>query len=183
MSIPSLSSVMGIDMRNTYRYIHELVYRKIIYKEWGKQMRFNNNYETWVDATKIHTTTTETEVKSVKQVVLNDITLNDTVVVSTKPIKPKKEKKEFDKSIVTESFWKFWNGYPKVRRYNLPIAFDIWKEVNPNGSISDKILEALDTFKASDNWIKENGKYIPAVINFLKHRRWETLPEPKEDWR
>ena len=35
------------------------------------------------------------------------------------------------------------------------------------------LLEAIETWKHTDQWNKEGGKYIPYPAKWLKERRWE----------
>lgn len=63
----------------------------------------------------------------------------------------------------------FWEVYP--RKEDKANASVIWKELNPE----EKKLatDNVRTRATSKDWIKENGKYIPLPVNYLKGKRWE----------
>ena len=43
----------------------------------------------------------------------------------------------------------------------------------------DVVLKSLSLFKVSDEWKKDNGKYIPHPSTWLNQRRWEDDVKPK----
>jgi len=84
---------------------------------------------------------------------------------------------------------------PKVPLNGDGISFDVFWEAYPNraGGKGGKVipekkwssmteeekkscLESLDKYKKCDDWIKENGKYIPLPSTFLNQKRWEGAP-------
>ena len=40
------------------------------------------------------------------------------------------------------------------------------------------VLKSLSLFKVSDEWKKDNGKYIPHPSTWLNQRRWEDDVKP-----
>jgi len=38
------------------------------------------------------------------------------------------------------------------------------------------MMTALETQKASEKWLKDNGQYIPNPATWLNQRRWEDEP-------
>lgn len=68
-------------------------------------------------------------------------------------------------------FEEFWREYPK--RIDKIKTEDEWANLSPNHSLFLKIMASLKTFKESEGWKKENGKYIPAPVNWLRAKRWE----------
>lgn len=53
-----------------------------------------------------------------------------------------------------------WNQLPKSKRPEFPY-----------------LLEALEAWKKSEEWLKDGGKYIAGIHIFIKSRKWEALPE------
>lgn len=80
-------------------------------------------------------------------------------------------KNEYIKEIYKEKFEIFWNSYPrKVNKFKTQEWF---KKNNPSDETLNLILEKLDKFKCTNEWKKENGKYIPYPTTWLNQKRWE----------
>ncbi len=76
-----------------------------------------------------------------------------------------------------QSFEDFWNIYPKKEnKEKARIAFvNLAKEGKiPHLSLFEK---AISHFVKSEQWQRENGRFIPQLYNFLKDLRWEELPK------
>ena len=78
-----------------------------------------------------------------------------------------------DKSDVVEAFDKFWLAYPK--KVAKPNALRAWRSAKPNLEI---VLATIAKMSATDDWMKESGKYIPMPATFLNQRRWEDETSP-----
>lgn len=75
------------------------------------------------------------------------------------------------KEIYKEKFEKFWNAYPKkVNKFKTEEWF---KKNNPSNEILNLILEKIDQFKNTNDWKKDDGKYIPYPTTWLNQKRWE----------
>jgi len=74
------------------------------------------------------------------------------------------------------SFNDLWCKYPKkTAKVESEKAF---QKLNPDKKLFDEILTALEKHKLTEQWQKENGKYIPKLVNWLKGERWkDELPE------
>ena len=64
----------------------------------------------------------------------------------------------------------FWKAYPKKAKK--ADAVKAWSQVKADG-LTEAILSALTHFKASSEWSRENGRYIPHPASWLRGRRWE----------
>ena len=67
----------------------------------------------------------------------------------------------------------FWNTYP--RKVGKQECLKIWlnsKKKKERPSINN-IVKTLKIQKASEDWIKENGKYIPNPATWLNQGRWD----------
>lgn len=75
-------------------------------------------------------------------------------------------------------FESIWEAYPRKEAKGLAKA--AWRNLLRSGSLPAiaTILETIERFKASANWQRENGRFIPQLSNFLKGERWnDPLPE------
>src|SRR5579885_3495750 len=72
-------------------------------------------------------------------------------------------------------FQKFWSDYPrKIRKRE---SYSAWRSLSETDRIA--AVEALVSFKASNQWREENGKFIPGPNRFLGDRRFENPPVEK----
>lgn len=68
-------------------------------------------------------------------------------------------------------FESFWSAYPKKKAKGDAQA--AWKKLKPNADLIGAILEAIEVQKTSEDWTKENSKFIPYPATWLNGRRWE----------
>lgn len=89
------------------------------------------------------------------------VSVSDTVPVSDKEY--------------TDNFEKFWEAYPKkVGKKEAGRAFKKVKEP------LNVLLDAIEEQKLSEQWSKENGRFIPNPATWLNQGRWEDHLERKE---
>lgn len=68
-------------------------------------------------------------------------------------------------------FDEFWKAYPKKKAKEA--ARKAWAKLKPDETLGKTIIQAvLESAKAQD-WLKENGKYIPHPATYLNGKRWE----------
>jgi G3E family GTPase len=77
----------------------------------------------------------------------------------------------------------FYSSYPKKKkRVEAEKAF---AKLNPDDVLFQTILTALENQKQSEDWKKENGRYIPLPSSWLNGRRWEdevpNIPKAKDN--
>lgn len=70
-----------------------------------------------------------------------------------------------------ELFARFWAAYP--RKVNKTRAKRAWDKLKPDLALCRAMAEALEKFKASDQWQRDGGLYIPHPASWLNNRRWE----------
>jgi hypothetical protein len=70
------------------------------------------------------------------------------------------------------AFVKFYKGYP--RKVGRSEALKAWKKLKPLEV--PLVLDGLDRWKQSEQWLTDNGRYIPHPATFLNKRRWEDDP-------
>lgn len=67
------------------------------------------------------------------------------------------------------TFEDFWKMYPrKVGKKKARTLFD---KISP--ALHKQIEEAIENYKLTEQWQKENGKFIPHPYTFLYQERWE----------
>lgn len=69
----------------------------------------------------------------------------------------------------SSDFEQFWESYPKKK--GKKAAVKAWKQAKDRPSL-DVILQAIDKQKQSDDWLKENGQFIPHPTTWLNQGRW-----------
>lgn len=67
-------------------------------------------------------------------------------------------------------FDRFWLAYP--RRKGKGAAARAWKKINPTEVLLAKILLAVTRDKASPEWRKDAGQFIPHPATWLNQERW-----------
>lgn len=65
----------------------------------------------------------------------------------------------------------FWSAYP--RHVAKQAALSAWQKLKPDGELLDRIMEGLARWKASDDWQRDDGRYIPHPATWLNGKRWE----------
>lgn len=69
-------------------------------------------------------------------------------------------------------FEKFWDSYP--RKIAKESALNAWNKLNPDESLANTIINAVERQKLQPQWNTENGRYIPYPANYLNNRYWES---------
>ena len=78
------------------------------------------------------------------------------------PPKPKKKLAGFED---------FWKAYPKKKSKGQ--AEKTWDKISPTNDLLKTMLIAIEAAKKSEDWIKENGAYIPHPSTWLNAKGWE----------
>jgi hypothetical protein len=76
-------------------------------------------------------------------------------------------------------FATFWKQYPK--KVAKPQALKAWKKIKPAGQLLADLMAALEKQKASADWLKDEGQFIPHPASWLNGRRWEDEAPPAAD--
>ena len=81
------------------------------------------------------------------------------------------------KKTLMNRFERVWAAYP--RKVAKPQALKAFEKVKPDEDLLAAMLEALERWKASDQWTRDGGQYIPHPATWLNQRRWEDeVPKP-----
>lgn len=99
----------------------------------------------------------------------NDSLSSNTIKQDTKNKAIKKQNKELNE-LQEKQFDKFWQAYPK--KVSKKEAQKSWKKINPSLELFEKILKALEMVKQTEQWKKDNGKYVPYPATWLNQERW-----------
>jgi len=76
-----------------------------------------------------------------------------------------------------EAFDRFWEKYP--RKTGKAMAVQMWLSLGLD-AIADQVMAGLERWLRSEEWEKENGKYIPAPAKWLSEKRWLDDPKPAD---
>jgi hypothetical protein len=68
-------------------------------------------------------------------------------------------------------FDEFWTTYPKKKAKEA--ARKAWAKLKPDESLGKTIIQAVLESAKTQDWKKENGKYIPHPATYLNGKRWE----------
>jgi hypothetical protein len=83
----------------------------------------------------------------------------------------KQECKELKKKEYTSEFLEFYTAYPKHKARD--DAYKAWRSLNGTRPPLAEILSAIEKQKESDDWKKDNGKWIPFPATWLRAGRWD----------
>jgi hypothetical protein len=90
---------------------------------------------------------------------------------------------DFEQKVLVSRFLEFWSVYPK--KQGKQDALRIYRRLKPNQELQDRILHAVLQQKASEQWNKENGQFIPLPKTWLNRGSWDDEPssEPRSEPR
>lgn len=95
----------------------------------------------------------------------HELLMNNTEV--TQPQIKLKEIKLKEKKCSREGFEEFWKAYPKkVNKKEAQLRYDKIETPLP------VLLEAIEKQKNTEQWLKDDGKFIPYPSSWLNQERW-----------
>jgi hypothetical protein len=101
-------------------------------------------------------------------------------LLSPAPDAPSEAEKQKKPQIKSE-FERFWEVYPrKIGKGAAQTAFEAALN-KPKAPTADRIIQSVIDHKATWNWKKENGQFIPHPSTYLHQERWkdDLTNEPK----
>lgn len=76
-------------------------------------------------------------------------------------------------------FSEFWQAWPQhFRKGGRSKCVKHWRE-NGLSTAASEIVHSLGAWKASEQWAKDRGQFIPAPIVWLRKRPWEAASPPE----
>jgi len=91
---------------------------------------------------------------------------------------PKNPKGQIMSKTQLERFNQFWYEYPK-KKAKLA-AMRVWAKLKPDDELFEAIMLGLRRARASIEWKREGGRFIPHPATFLNQGRWEDEYLPSE---
>jgi hypothetical protein len=90
-----------------------------------------------------------------------------------KPKKRSRRKADRVLSAYSQGFEKFWRRYPNLRG-GKEKAWDIWRRREKSGTLPPfpELMVALEKLIGDPAYMKEEGRFVPMVTNFLNAGRW-----------
>uniref|UniRef100_E6PQ91 Uncharacterized protein n=1 Tax=mine drainage metagenome TaxID=410659 RepID=E6PQ91_9ZZZZ len=70
-----------------------------------------------------------------------------------------------------DGFEAFWSTYPCKKAKTK--AVKVWESLNPDAQLLAAILTGIERDKQSDQWQRDDGRFIPHPVTWLNGRRWE----------
>jgi len=86
-------------------------------------------------------------------------------------VPPQKHKGQIMSKTQLERFNQFWYEYPKKKAK--VAAMKAWAKLKPDDVLFDAIMLGLRRARASIEWKREGGRFIPHPATFLNQGRWE----------
>lgn len=75
-------------------------------------------------------------------------------------------------------FENYSEAYPAHKR-NKGVARKSWAKLKRSMELYQKIMDSVEAHKQCDQWLKDNGQFIPGAAVFLNQERWENDPNAK----
>lgn len=71
------------------------------------------------------------------------------------------------------NFNRIWQEYPPHRRGDLKEAKKAFNQIPNVNDIIEDIIDGLHEMQGKNDWLKEEGRWIPSLKKFLANRIWE----------
>lgn len=86
------------------------------------------------------------------------------------------ERKGREQERIRADFDRFWSAYPRKVKKDDTLAE--WLKRSPDAELVTVILAALEVHKASPQWTKDGGEFIPHPRTWLHQGRWQDEVKP-----
>ena len=73
--------------------------------------------------------------------------------------------------VLQAGFDEFWAHWP--RHVDKHAAENAWRKLKPTVTLTDLIVQAVDAQKASSEWLRDGGRFIPYPATWLNGHRWD----------
>ena len=156
LNISNSNEMLQIQSQNVTVNSNDLLPNKNIYKKNNKNIHAHSENE------QVYNHEDDKQKES-------DNHSSNTIKQETKNKAIKKQNKELNE-LQEKQFDKFWQAYPK--KVSKKQAQKSWKKIKPSLELFEKILKALEMVKQTEQWKKDNGKYVPYPATWLNQERW-----------
>ena len=104
-----------------------------------------------------------------------DINPDNKPDINNPPISPLEGKcdSEPDNNLDAQRFESFWQAYPRNKRKAKQDARKAWDNLKVDGELYTVIMQGLAIQCKSQDWARDDGKYIPYPATWLNGKRWE----------
>lgn len=82
-----------------------------------------------------------------------------------------KRREDINTSAMPDGFAEFWSAYPKKKSKG--DAEKVWKRIKPDAELRERITSSLGAMKASSDWLKDGGQFIPYPASWLNAKGWD----------
>jgi phage replication O-like protein O len=178
ISISQFVQKTKLKSRHVCRALKDMVERKIVTKNdttYISTYGFQKDYSLWKPSPKMTLPQTLTK---------NDTTPSPKMTLKPSPklVNTKTNKPIYKYQGANDpKFDAFYKSYPKKKARR--DAEKAWSKLNPDESLFNSIMASLERQKASQDWKKECGQYIPLPATWINGRRWEDEDqEVKPTW-
>ena len=93
---------------------------------------------------------------------------------STEPNRTEPHQPDGDPPLQERRFAEFWQTYPK--KVGKASCLKAWLKLKPTAELFTHIMDALAKQKASEQWKREAGRYIPNPLTWINQGRWDDEP-------
>jgi len=76
-------------------------------------------------------------------------------------------------TLTEQQFEEFWEAYP--RKAGKVAALKAWKRLNPDTGLFSRIMDSIAVAKTTQQWRRENGRFIPNPLTWLNQGRWDDV--------
>jgi hypothetical protein len=91
----------------------------------------------------------------------------------SKPLRSQKQNRTETETEPLPGFDEFWDVWPKTfRKESKGECRKAWVKVKAEPE-RDRVIAHVKRLKASANWVKDNGQFVPAPLVYLNQRRWD----------
>ena len=169
ISLSQFSELTGLNPSHCSESIKELFLLSVLLKQEGQYAQnysLNKNYTEWgVPKTGIPVSgipkTGSKGSQNGNKTIPKTVTTKDNSKNNTKDMLKK--------------FECFYLGYPKKK--SKQEALKAFKKINPDEHLLAVILTALERAKTQEEWLRDNGQFIPYPASWLNQKRWEDESE------
>lgn len=104
---------------------------------------------------------------------------SDTVVTQEQETRQDKQEQETSTALARGDarvrFERFWDEYP--RKVGKDAAWREWLKRSPDDDLTDQMIAAVRHQRASAQWVKQGGEFIPHPRTWLHQGRWQDEPD------